>query len=102
MMTYGRALTVAVFARKRSWVGGSPPACVVRCRQKLTERRHVGSNQLLCLAAFAQIRRMPCRPPSFPPVSLLRRTARCALLLIAVTLFAIPLEAAAQRAPSLR
>ena len=36
---------------------------------------------------------MPCRPPSFRPVSPLRGTARCALLLIAVTVFsAFPSE----------
>src|SRR4051812_36401700 len=102
MMAYGRALTVAASTRKRSWVSGSPYARVVRCRQQLTERQYAGPNQVRRLAAFAWIHRMPCRPPSIRPVSVLRKTARCALLLIAVTLFAIPLEAAAQRAPSLR
>ena len=102
MMAYGRALKVAVFSRKRSWVSGSPPAWVVRCRQEITERQHPGPNQVRRPAAFARIHRMPCRPPSFRPVSPLRKTARCALLLFAVTLFVLPLEAAAQRAPSLR
>src|SRR4051794_17363683 len=102
MMAYGRALTVAAFTRKHSWGSGSQPACVVRCRQASTEWQHLGSNQLLCSATFAELQHMPCRPPSFRPVSLLRRTARCALLLIAITLFATPSEAAAQRALALR
>src|SRR3954454_214090 len=102
MMAHGRALTVAASTRKRSWVSGSPYAWVVRCRQQLIERQYAGPNQVRRLAAFAWIHRMPCRPPSIRPVSVLRKTARCALLLIAVTLFAVPLEAAAQRAPSLR
>src|SRR3954464_14808694 len=102
MMAYGRALKVAVFSRKRSWASGSPPAWVVRCRQEITERQHPRPNQVRRPAAFAQIHRMPCRPPSFRPVSPLRKTARCALLLFAVTLFVLPLEAAAQRAPSVR
>ena len=102
MMAYGRALKVAVFSRKRSWVSGSPPAWVVRCRQEITERQHPRPNQVRRPAAFARIHRMRCRPPSFRPVSPLRKTARCALLLFVVTLFVLPLEAAAQRAPSLR
>src|SRR4051812_37936268 len=102
MMAHGRALTVAVSTRRRSWVSGSPPAWLARCRRQLIERQHAGSNQVHCLTAFACIHCVPCRPPSFHPVSVLRKTARCALLLIAITLFTMPLEAAAQRAPSLR